>query len=522
MEPMSISSFFSRSRDFHARHLRPVSSSTTLEYLLKSQRLGEDDVHKYINSTRIIVHSAVYRIAKDFLAYKKTHGTTTEKNVYASQIKWNTDSFLIRLIEKRPLVFFTSNDTTLLRNNKKIHSGFSAWDRCGSDHEHPDIPMKDYLSYDEMMVSSLIGVSGYTPYFNDGNRHNRGIEGVPNTYQREGVQVGLVGARFERSGRMDSTYSFSPSGSKPPSRFFPFEAYFPGSNFEARYKARMRITIETLLLEADLRGREAHKKVYLNIVGLGLGVWGVRQEQSRWYVEVFTQCLADLNLKNIAVLEFAYIDVDAKTQMDVAKAASQCHAKCVFNQRAPSARLQDTTLLLVTTYAWDSNAYPGNEYYIGYLNASGDPAAACSSAIAETQNPEINKTMLKVIYKLKSADHAPNANVKMGRPMLAQWGVRISNSDFHKLEAGYKPRDMDDKWAIKADRPDSNGKILVRFSRSWTGEEQIVLRVRRTSDGGAKIETIVWDQRNDGPDFTEHESKETAKDLCRGLLGVKW
>jgi hypothetical protein len=298
MDP-SLRRVFSNSRAFSTHHPHPISRTTTLEYLFRSKHVKESDVQKYIQSARIVVHPTVRQIAIDFLAHKRTHGTKTEKNVYAEQIEWDVERFFARLIRQRPLSFYGKGDTTLLRNHKHLISATSAWDRVGSDNEHHDIPMEYYLTYEEMMVLSLIGVSGYTPYLNDGNRYNRGVAGTPEPTQPEGVHIGLVGARFERRGRMDSVYAGDPEFGS-----FPFASYFPGEHFESRYKARIRITVETLLLEAEQRRLEAHKRVYVHVVGLGLGVWVVHRDQPRWYVEVFTRCLAELKLKWIGVLEF--------------------------------------------------------------------------------------------------------------------------------------------------------------------------------------------------------------------------
>jgi hypothetical protein len=58
----------------------------------------------------------------------------------------------------------------------------------------------------------------------------------------------------------------------------------------------------------------------------------------------------------------------------------------------PHERLKedDEGKLLVVSYAWDANALPGNEFWMGSLSTSSDPAAACSTQVAELHNWHIN------------------------------------------------------------------------------------------------------------------------------------
>ena len=44
-------------------------------------------------------------------------------------------------------------------------------------------------------------------------------------------------------------------------------------------KERTRVTAETFLMEANHRAKEAGKKAYVHLVGLGLGVWKVTDLQ---------------------------------------------------------------------------------------------------------------------------------------------------------------------------------------------------------------------------------------------------
>ena len=81
-----------------------------------------------------------------------------------------------------------------------------------------------------------------------------------------------------------------------------------------KYKARMKMTFETFLIEANARGVTAKKKIYCHVVGLGLGVWELPgcNNQTYHFLTAFRDALVSLSEKkaigNIGVIDFSYID----------------------------------------------------------------------------------------------------------------------------------------------------------------------------------------------------------------------
>lgn len=428
--PLTFSKLLENSEAFASRIDFPTSDNLAVNFAVTEEL--QNEVVEHANSSQPLLPQRVWSFIPKFLAFKQQYGTEKEKALYQEM---TPVEFVDRLITKRPLMFMTSGDSYFLRDGE---SGNGRFVKIGQDDEDPDLNLNDYQSYFEMSLAAFLSMVVPTHFINDGSRDNKGIKDPDGAYEPKGIYVGMVGARFEKPGMMEwasmmvtpaqntaeNGYGLNADPKNPKTiekrlwaelyesrigKEYALPDYDEAVNDQTGryipvakglldthvYKARMRLIIESFLLEADKRAELAGKKAYLHIVGLGLGVWKVADKQTGLMLEVYADILKERPFKHISDINFSYFNGDqcgeAKDQ-DFIQSAQGDPIKVHFSQRNPADKLQDEDegKLLIAQYAWDANAYPGNEYWKGLLTASGDPAAACCSMIPELQNPEIN------------------------------------------------------------------------------------------------------------------------------------
>lgn len=369
-----------------------------------------------------VAPSAARALFRAFLEIKREKGSLVEQRLYANM---DECGLMTRLMLKRPQVFMNANDQWLLRT---LQQGAGRWDTVGTDYEQAPLVLDDYLSYDEIALSALCGASGRTYFINSGDRHNCGRRRYD--CEPEGIYVGLVGCRFERENfmewrhmvvtpeqnRLDQGYG-SPQGSdallqawaafygiecfpsfeqaaEQPERFLRVHLHGAMAYLDALvYTRRVEITAQLFLQEANGRAEKVGKRAYCHVVGLGLGVWAISPDQNELFVNAFLNTVPKLDLPNVVDLDFAWIVGTRPSEIYHDRQGNPI--TIVFSKRDPAAQLHDPSKLLVASFAWDANSYPGNEYWLGSLDASGDPAAAACSAIGELFNPDINPAALE-------------------------------------------------------------------------------------------------------------------------------
>lgn len=390
-------------------------------------------IRDQIASAYPIIHELTLILYLNFLEHKQKFGNAKELSVYKNL---TLTDFVQRLLDKRCVYFFGGSDSYRLMDGSRGHGGF---EQIGSDEEQSPLLLQNVLSYDEIKLSALLYVSTHSEFINNGSRSNAGIvELNKSNIETEGVIMGLIGARFERENVMEcenilitkqqntpghgyGSNNSSSIGSRvqdyrriwrefyqEPKDFCYADAKEDNKRFiklpldnglfdNVVMSKRYAISFDTLLLEAEARAAAAGKPAYIHVVGIGLGVWKVTDQQEEIFFETFEQRLRALsgNLLHIGVVHFSWFHLDKWCGMydgAIIKEAKhpQGGIRVNISVRNPADKLTENMLPFVT-YAWDGNALPGNEFWANMLVGSGDPAAACSTLITELQNSHINK-----------------------------------------------------------------------------------------------------------------------------------
>ena len=188
------------------------------------------------------------------------------------------------------------------------------------------------------------------------------------------------------------------------------------------YKERIRLSLEPMLDTAvDFSTTQGDKPSFISVPGIGLSEsWsaGMFDELGALQLEVYYELLHDTKYAHIGMLDFNYFAGSEKCLETFTRFFETNPDKLPqqfsytygsrkdggFKQyahgkegilREGSSPVGDK-YLLIRVLPWDSNAGIGNEIFIGRLNASGDPACACSSTIFEVLNSFINKNFVKI------------------------------------------------------------------------------------------------------------------------------
>ena len=328
---------------------------------------GKDDkevqrqIVKDAEAAHRICDPKVKVMAEKFLAMKREGGTEQEKAVYKEM---TVDDFLVRLLEKRPRVFQGSKNNYQERGKfRNQQPGQDLFAKIGTSEEKPPLTISEYLTPDERLFSSLIGMSSPSYIINDGARLNYGIPGTSNAYHQRAIVQGLVGNRLEKPGEneyrymvvdkdqstLENGYGNNNEKANPTLKLFAEELgleYLPtykeiddgftkkdkkitdayvkvGDKFLSKkaYKERIRLTVQSSLADAARHGKN-EGDVYLHAVGLGLGYWVLSQGgrvESELLVEVYQEEIGKNpeSFKNIGDIDFSWITISPDKQKEL-------------------------------------------------------------------------------------------------------------------------------------------------------------------------------------------------------------
>lgn len=147
---------------------------------------NQEDLLFVMNNTHIALHSDIFEILSTF----------------CEQNRLIISKYIEHLIRDRPLAFFNTTDETLPRLDR---NGVLIPSPKGNAEWRIHLSLK-YLSYSEMLFSSLLLVSSPTPFINNCSRKNNGVGTSRSDHINGGYITGVVGPRLNYFDLMDGKF----------------------------------------------------------------------------------------------------------------------------------------------------------------------------------------------------------------------------------------------------------------------------------------------------------------------------
>jgi hypothetical protein len=369
---------------------------------------------------RPVLTKATYGVLQEFLKMKQDEARRTEASNLQFYIGMTPDQFLDRLLSDRPAAFYNSNDTWVLQDGRKGY-GWPPKDDNGSEIKTPS--GRPYLSYSEMKVAALLGVSCNVKFDNDGGRHQYGKH--MDNVQDPASFYGAVGIRLENPecrarqfmcpGELAKLSDGDPRKATKAElrvwkkwyrdRGYKGATFPPGPSINdlkqpggggltinrELYRIELKEAIAAYL--ADSNGRGNGRDVYLHVVGLGAGAWAEGfspEEIHQIQYDIYKELLSSRQYRNIKAIDFSWFGLPGAHPQKFG------NVDVIHSKNNPGTKLTGkyANMHKAVMYAYDSNSFPGNEYWDKLPSSeSGDPAAAHATPDLQGQNPHINPAM---------------------------------------------------------------------------------------------------------------------------------
>ena len=283
---------------------------------------------------------------------------------------------------------------------------------------HPQLQLIDS---NHSPLSSLLGAVFPSYCLNRGQRYAK-YNGTSHRYEQTAIAVGQVGARMEKDGEHEVNVlkQFPPAieldqTSTKVRELLTDIARMTGisDNFQSEpcfcilgsictirkdlYVARTFLVLQSLFNFAAKYSIDNDTNICLRLTGLGLGFWsGYSYIPHQLSIFALRMCLTRLQntIHKITTIQIEYWWNDDKPEN--MKILSELETDSIQIQLTMSGMFHHTRLadeLLIVNFAWDGMSYPGNEYYAGEFELSGDTDAAFNSSLGVLGNPKINPNM---------------------------------------------------------------------------------------------------------------------------------